>query len=66
MGRTNYTDFAKIKNALYINQLVDMLDKARADFDCSGRPNYTDFARVKNAGLLNQTAPICPSPPIGP
>jgi len=66
MGRTNYTDFAKIKNALYINQLVDMLDKARADFDCSGRPNYTDFARVKNAGLLNQTAPACPVPPIGP
>jgi len=65
-GRTNYTDFSKVKAAGYINQLVDSLDKARADFDCSGRPNYTDFARVKNAGLINQTAPACPVPPIGP
>jgi len=66
LGRTNFTDFALVKNAGYINQLVNTLDKARADFDCSGRPNFTDFAKVKNAGLINQTAPACPVPPIGP
>jgi len=59
LGRTNFTDFAKVKNAGYLNQLVNTLDKARADFDCSGRPNFTDFSRVKNAGLINQTAPEC-------
>jgi len=66
LARTNFTDFAKVKNAGHINQLVGSVDRARADFDCSGRPNFTDFARVKNAGLINQTAPACPVPPIGP
>jgi len=58
--RTNYTDYAKVKNAGYINQLVITLDRARADFDCSGRPNYTDFARVRNAGMINKGIVRCP------
>jgi len=65
LGRTNYTDFSKVKNAGSINQLVDSLDKARADFDCGGRPNYTDYSKVTNAGLINQTADACTTP-IGP
>jgi len=62
----DYDDLGRVKNAGYINQLVNNLDRARADFDCSGRPNFTDFAKVKNASLINQTAPACPDPPIGP
>ena len=58
--------FQIIKNAGYINQLVDSVDKARADFDCGGRPTFVDFSKVRNAGLINQTATACPSPPIGP
>lgn len=66
LGRTNFLDFAKIKNGGHLNQLVDSLNRARADLDCGGRPNFLDFAKVKNAGLLNQTAPQCPMPAIGP
>jgi hypothetical protein len=65
LGRTNFLDFSLIKNAGYLNQLVDSIDKARADFDCGGRPSFLDFSKVKNAGLINQTAPACATP-IGP
>jgi hypothetical protein len=62
--RTNFLDFSLAKNA-YINQLVNSVDMARADFDCSSRPTFLDFSKAKNAGLINQTAPIC-SAPISP
>jgi len=65
-GRTNFTDFAKIKNEGWLNQIPIGPQMPRADFDCSGRLNFTDFARVKNAGLINRAAPACPEPPIGP
>jgi hypothetical protein len=64
-ARTTFIDFALIKNAGYLNQLVDSVDKARADFDCGARPTFTDFSKARNADLINQTAPAC-SPPIGP
>jgi hypothetical protein len=65
LGRTNFTNLAKIKTAGYINQLVDSVDKARADFDCDGRPTFTDFAKVKNANLINAGVAPC-DPAIGP
>ena len=63
--RTSFIDFAKVKNAGYLNQLVTTVDRARADFDCSGRPNFTDFVRIKNANLLGKGVHAC-SPVIGP
>jgi hypothetical protein len=62
LGRINFIDFSKVKNAGYINQLVNTVDMARADFDSNARPNFLDFSKVKSAGLINQTAPTCASP----
>jgi hypothetical protein len=58
-ARTSFLDFSKIKNAGYLNQLVNSVDIARADFDCSGRPGFLDFSKVKNSGLINKTAVAC-------
>jgi hypothetical protein len=66
LAMTNFFDFSKVQNAGYLDQVVDSVDKARADFDCSERPSFLDFSEIRNAGLLNVTAPACPSPPIGP
>jgi hypothetical protein len=65
LGRTNFIDFAKVKNAGHLIQLVDSVDRARADFDCDGHPDFLDFKEIRNAGLLDRTAPECTTP-IGP
>ena len=34
------------------------VDKARADFDCSGRPAFLDFRCAKNAGLIDTSGTL--------